>query len=225
MTTAEYQQLFFSTIQRAPGQPADDYEAVLGASGIPAGLPPYTVPQASQPFAAMTQQIGSDGRIAGRVFLPTAIPDDLGYYAHPFSPLRDGPTPGSLVWEWRDLGGPPVVTPGDATAPPSSGSLTEAQVQAMIDAALVPRDARLAALEASVASLQAMIVQPLHAHGAVNLPIVVESLTSMRAKGDIDVDVLPGTATPPPPSSGEDLSGAKVLLWLLRREDAEEGTP
>ena len=89
------------------------------------------------PFGAMTQQIGSDGRIAGRIFLPTAETDPNGYYTHPFSPLRDGPTAGSLLWEWRDLGGPPVVTPGEAAvAPPSGGGLTEDQVQAMIDRAI-----------------------------------------------------------------------------------------
>lgn len=139
MNAADYQQLFFSTIQRAPGQPADDWETVLGESGIPAGLGPYIVPTTLQPFNAMTQQIGSDGRIAGRIFLPTATPDDLGYYAHPFSPLRDGPTPGSLLWEWRDLGGPPVVDPNGSSgvAPAPGGGLTEQQVQAMIDASLV----------------------------------------------------------------------------------------
>jgi len=137
MTTDDYQQLFFATIGRAPGQPADDYALVLGASGIPAGYGPGVMPNASMPFAAMTQQIGTDGRIAGRIFLPTATPDPNGYYTHPFSPLRDGPTAGSLLWEWRDLGGPPVVTPGaDSSGPPPepiTGGLTEAQVQAMLD--------------------------------------------------------------------------------------------
>jgi hypothetical protein len=137
MNAAEYQQLFFSTIQRAPGQPADDYEAVLGASGIPAGYGPGVKPDASMPYNAMTQQIGSDGRIAGRIFLPTAEPDPNGYYTHPFSPLRDGETPGSLVWEWRDLGGPPIVTPGASTGDSGGGGLTRDDVQAMIDASLV----------------------------------------------------------------------------------------
>ncbi len=222
MTSADYQQLFFSTIQRAPGQPADDYEAVLGASGIPAGYKPYVVPDASMPLHAMTQQIGSDGRIAGRIFLPTAEPDPNGYYTHPFSPLRDGPTPGSLLWEWRDLGGPPIVTPGDESGgTPSAPGLTEAQVQAMIDAAIAPLQEQLAGLDSRVYALEALAAQPLRAHGLVNLPIVVESLTSMRAKGDIDVDVTPGTATPPPASEGEDLSDAKLLLWLRRRRDDE----
>jgi len=229
MNSADYQQLFFSTIQRAPGQPADDYEAVLGASGIPAGYKPYVVPDcATMPFHAMTQQIGTDGRIAGRIFLPASGPDENGYYTHPFSPLKDGPTPGSLVWEWRDLGiGQPVADPcGSAGGEGGEGGgtgLTEAQVQAMIDAAIAPMQEQLAGLDGRVYALEAAASQPFHAHGAVNLPIVVESLTSMRAKGDIDVDVKPGTAMPPPETGGGDeISGAKLLFWLRRRNDDDE---
>jgi hypothetical protein len=218
MNIQDYGLYFFSVIQKSPGQPADDYEAVLGASTIPAGLPQYQVPDASMPHHALTQQIGTDGRIAGRMFLPTAAPDELGYYSHPVSPLRDGPTPGTLLWEWRDLGGPPVVTPGDSgsgTQPPAG--ITEEQVQAMIDAAVAP-------LTSQMATMQEALAAPLRAHGPVNLPIVVESLTSMRAKGDIDVDVLPGTATPPADTSGDapDISGAALLLWLRKRDDAGE---
>ena len=135
MTFDDYGQYFFALIQRTPGQPAPDWATVLSGSGIPAGLSPGEVPDASMPHYALTQQIRSSGEVAGRIFLPTATPDDLGYYSHPVSPLRDGATPGTLVWEWRDLGGPPVVMPGDGSAPPSGGGggLTEAQVQAMID--------------------------------------------------------------------------------------------
>jgi hypothetical protein len=220
MTFDDYGQYFFTLIQRAPGHPADDYDAVLGASTIPAGLPPFVVPDVSMPHHALTQQIGSDGRIAGRLFLPTAAPDDLGYYSHPVSPLRDGPTPGTLVWEWRDLGGPPIVMPEDATVPvPPSGGLTEAEVNALIDDALVPVYAQLAALETAAA-------QPVRAHGPVNLPIVLESLTSLRAKGDIDVAVTPGEATPPPDTSGDGPSDAATLVLLkklLARRDQPEG--
>jgi hypothetical protein len=216
MNSDEYAQLFFSTIQRSPGQPADDYEEVLGASGIPKGLAPWVVPDASMPFSAMTQQIGSDGRIAGRIFLPTASPDPNGYYSHPFSPLRDGPTPGSLAWEWRDLGGPPVVTPGDSGTAPSTGLTEEQQeqVQTMIDVAVAP-------LAAAIREIEAQLAQPLHAHGAVNLPIVVESMTSMRAKGDIDVEVVQGEAVPPADTSGggPDIKDAALLVWLRRRDD------
>jgi hypothetical protein len=143
MTLDDYEALFFSLIQRAPGQPADDWEAVLAASTIPAGLGPYEIPDAAAPHHAMTQQIRSSGDPAGRIFLPTATPDDLGYYAHPISPLRDGPTAGSLVWEWRDLGGPPVVDPSS-----DSGSAGGTELEQ-----------RVATLEAQVARLQADAVQ------------------------------------------------------------------
>jgi len=220
MNINDYGLYFFSVIGKSAGQPADDYEAVLGASGIPKGLAPHIVPDASMPHHAMTQQIGTDGRIAGRIFLPTATPDELGYYSHPMSPLRDGPTPGSLVWEWRDLGGPPVVTPGDSGS--GGGGVSEAQVQGMIDAAVAPLSERIVILESNVVALNDIIAQPLRAHGPVNLPIVVESMTSMRAKGDIDVDVTPGEAVPPADTSGgEDISGAALLVWLRRRNDDE----
>lgn len=134
MNIDEYGQYFFSLIQRAPGQNADDWEGVLGGSGIPKGLAPHAVPDESMPHHALTQQIGSDGRIAGRIFLPTASPDDKGYYSHPMSPLADGAN-GKLIWEWRDLGGPPVVTPGESSQQPSSG-LTKEEVQNMIDVSL-----------------------------------------------------------------------------------------
>jgi len=222
MTSAEYQSLFFSTIQRAPGQPADDYEAVLGASGIPAGSPPYVVPDASMPFAGMTQQIGTDGRIAGRIFLPTATPDDLGYYTHPFSPLRDGPTPGTLLWEWRDLGGPPVVTPGEGsgTVPPDSGDVDA------LKAWMTATDARLAALEEASAAMgeemDDLIAGGLHAHGPINLPIVLESLTSLRCKGDIDVAVKPGQATPPAMSADDPPDAATIAILRRLITDGDE---
>lgn len=215
MTLDEYGSYFFSVIQRSPGQPADDYAAVLGASTIPAGLGPYVVPEASMPHHALTQQIGSDGRIAGRMFLPTAIPDDLGYYSHPVSPLRDGPTPGTLVWEWRDLGGPPVVTPeGSAPVPvpPTTPSgLTEAQVQAMIDDSIAE-------------ALDTLRAGGLRAHGPINLPVVLESLTSLRCKGDIDVAVTLGQATPPDMTADTPPNAATlvVLRRLLQSEEPEK---
>jgi len=195
---------------------------VLGASGIPAGLPPYVVPDASMPLSAMTQQIGSDGRIAGRIFLPTATPDDLGYYAHPFSPLRDGPTPGSLLWEWRDLGGPPVVTPGaGSTAPPDTSGDVDA-----LKAWMTAIEARVTALEqASVAmgeEMDDLITGGLHAHGPINLPIVLESLTSLRCKGDIDVAVKPGQATPPDMSADDPPDAATIAILRRLIADGDE---
>ena len=221
MTSAEYQSLFFSTIQRAPGQPADDYEAVLGGSGIPKGLGPYVVPDATMPFSAMTQQIGSDGRIAGRIFLPTATPDDLGYYSHPFSPLTDGPTPGSLLWEWRDLGGPPVVTPGDSgTVPPDTSELA-ARVTAL-EEVTAGMGEELDDLVQRVTKIEHALMDGLHAHGPINLPIVLESLTSLRCKGDIDVAVKPGQATPPDMTVDDPPDAATIAILRRLIGDGDE---
>lgn len=69
------------------------------------------------------------------------------------------------------------------------------------------------------------LAQGLHAHGPVNLPIVVESVNSMRAKGDIDVQVKPGQATlPPDTSSGGPSTVATILVLrkLLGRGDEAE---
>jgi hypothetical protein len=220
MSSDEYARLFFDTIKKSPGQPADDYETVLGESGIPAGYAEYVKPTADMPFNAMTQQIGSDGRIAGRIFLPTATPDDKGYYTHPFSPLKDAAagSPHRLEWEWRDLGGPPIVTPGESgggTQPPAQG-LTKEECQAMIDEATKP-------LHTEIESLKTAMAQPLHAHGPVNLPIVMDSLTSLRCKGDIDVEVKPGTATAPPQTGGGGPSEAATLVLLKKLLNRPEG--
>jgi hypothetical protein len=222
MTSADYQTLFFSTIGRAPGQPADDYDLVLGSSGIPAGYGPHIVPDVSMPFAAMTQQIGSDGRIAGRIFLPTAAPDPNGYYTHPFSPLRDGPTPGTLVWEWRDLGGPPVVTPGESgTTPPNTSGDVDA-----LKAWMTAIEARVTALEESSAAMgeemDDLVTGGLHAHGPINLPIVLESLTSLRCKGDIDVDVKPGHAIPPAATADDPPDAATIAILRRLIGDGDE---
>jgi len=223
MTSADYQTLFFSTIGRAPGQPADDYELVLGSSGIPAGYGPHVVPDASMPFSAMTQQIGTDGRIAGRVFLPTAEPDPNGYYTHPFSPLRDGPTPGSLLWEWRDLGGPPVVTPGEAggTVPSDDLAALTARVTALeeVNAGM---GEEMDDLVARVTAIEAALANGLHAHGPINLPIVLESLTSLRCKGDIDVAVKPGQAIPPTGTTADPPDAATIAILRRLIDDRTE---
>jgi hypothetical protein len=86
--------------------------------------------------------------------------------------------------------------------------------------------ARVEALEAKVASLTETVEQlaaevdgitdqlaaPLHAHGPVNLPIVLESLTSLRCIGDIDVAVKAGEATPPADTAGDPPAPLSVLL-------------
>ena len=75
------------------------------------------------------------------------------------------------------------------------------------------------ALYATVAALEKAIAGPFHSHGPVDLPIVLESLTRLRAKGDIDVEVKPGAAVPPPPYEGEPptLVDVAILRKLLDR--------
>jgi hypothetical protein len=108
-------------------------------------------------------------------------------------------------------------------------------------------EGRVAALEAQVAELQAdnqalaengralaerltaveqKQAQPYRAHGPVDLPIVLESLTRLRCKGDIDVEVKPGQATPPATSEGDppslvDVGILKRILERLRPDEPE----
>lgn len=96
-----------------------------------------------------------------------------------------------------------------------------AEQQATLDA----QADQLAALESTVANLQWQLQQPLHCHGPVDLPIVVENWNRMRAKGDIDVVVTPGTAVPPPESDytfdAIDIAILKKLLGLIGGERPE----
>ena len=202
---------FWHITGKAPNEPADDYAEVLREVGLPAGYPPYAMPTANG-FYGLTQQIGSDGRIAGRIFLPTQMPDELGYHSAPVSPLKDAPTPGKLLWEWRPLGGPPYVpwitedATGNGTppAPEDEGELL----------------ARVEDLEARVLVIESTLANGLHAHGPINLPIVLESLTSLRCKGDIDVAVKPGQATPPDMSADPpDAATIAILRRLLDRDE------
>lgn len=144
------QTYFFWLINRSPGQPADDWMMVLTNSGLPAGYPPYVVPS-DNGYYGLTQQIRTTGEVAGRIFLPTGVPDENGYYSHPISPLKDAPNnPGHLLWEWRSLGGPPYVpvhTDGSGSVPNPGDGLSESEVQAMINASLAPLEARIAHLE------------------------------------------------------------------------------
>lgn len=141
------QAYFFWLINRSIGQDAGDWVGVLTQCGIPAGYGPGVRPTPNG-FYGLTQQIGGDG-VRGRVFLPTATPDGLGYYTRPVDVL-EGEAP-TLRWKWRELGGPayaPVADQGDTTTPEPGEGLTPAEVQAMIDAsiatALAPVNAQLA---------------------------------------------------------------------------------
>lgn len=145
------QSYFWWLIQRSPGQSAQDWVQVLESSGIPEGYPPYVVPT-DNGFYGLTQQIGAGG-VRGRLFLPTAEPDPLGFYSHPIDLLDNAfggdcsKEPRFCTWAWKDQGGPayaPVTPDGGGTEPPDGGGgeeppppgLTREEVQAMIDAAM-----------------------------------------------------------------------------------------
>jgi len=85
-----------------------------------------------------------------------------------------------------------------------------------------------ASLSERLAAVEHTQAQPFRAHGPVDLPIVLESLTRLRCKGDIDVDVKPGQATPPPVHEGDepgllDLLALKRLLGRRDDDGDEEG--
>ena len=94
---------FFNLIGRTEGQSARDWQAVMRASGIPAGptagvrLPP------NAPFYGLTQQIDSGGGLRGRVFLPTNTPNPHGYFIQDVDFLSDA---GASSWAWRPHGTP-----------------------------------------------------------------------------------------------------------------------
>lgn len=104
---------FFAVIGRQPGDRADDFVDVLLRSGIPGGPFPG---QKSNPAIhyGITQQRGGDGisgRVVGRLFLPTDVPDGNGYYTRPVSILADvGNGPGTgLKWTWEEWAEPPYA--------------------------------------------------------------------------------------------------------------------
>ena len=107
-------------LNRAPGQPAGDWEQVLRASGLTGGPGPHQ--QAGAAFYGITQQIGAGGP-RGQLFLPTASPDELGYYTHTILLLANAPggdcstNAGACVWAWIDRGGPPYAPRQCATTP------------------------------------------------------------------------------------------------------------
>jgi hypothetical protein len=112
---------------------------------------------------------------------------------------------------------------GGGTQPPVTGGVTEEQVQSMIDASLQPLQAKVDELSQQVAALEDRMSGPFRAHGPVNLPIVLQNMTSLRAMGDIDVDIMPGDALEPNMDKDEN-AGAKwlVILRRLLKDDEEE---
>lgn len=108
---------FFSHIGKVKGSPATDWVATLAASCLPAGHPPGVI--AGPACYGFTQQRGAAGRYVGRIFRPTTIPDDGGYYTSPVDVLDDNPAgppqgcssdPKWCVWAYRiDRSKPPYA--------------------------------------------------------------------------------------------------------------------
>ena len=135
----EFREYFFTLIQRSIGTDANDWNAVVRKSNIPAGYGPGIRADATFPLFGLTQQ-WSNGPKA-RIFLPSDTADDNGYFTRCIQYISDKPggSQGSeFVWDWFYVAGhayvpvqgaeaPPVVPPG--TTPPVTGGMTPADVQ------------------------------------------------------------------------------------------------
>ena len=73
-----------------------------------------------------------------------------------------------------------------------------------------------------VTNIESILANGLHAHGPINLPIVLESLTSLRCKGDIDVQVKPGQAVPPNMESADPPDAATIAILRRLIGDGDE---
>ena len=219
----EFHEYFYALIGRDYMAPATDWEAVMEASydwqghqlNIPPGVGPGIRQPPDAPFFGLTQQYS--GGPKGRIFLPTDSPDELGYYTRCMQYLDDAvgtyekskkqvtSTSSGLIWSWYWVAGAeysPVTGP-DSTAPPDSSELA-ARVAALEEA--------YGAMADDLLEMQTLLAGGLHAHGPINLPIVLESLTSLRCKGDIDVQVKPGQATPPDMTVDDPPDAATIAL-------------
>lgn len=162
-TEDEFKEYVYALIGKTLGAPAPDWSAVMSASypwqgqslRIPEGVGPGVRQQPDAPFFGLTQQWSNGPK--GRVFLPSDQADENGFYTRAMQYLDDAPYAATrtvphlntatlsaksagLVWAWYYVAGhayaPVLPADGTAPAPPVSGGLTEAQVQAMIDASL-----------------------------------------------------------------------------------------
>ena len=233
-TEEEFHEYFYTLIGRDYMAPADGWEAVMEAAypwqghmlNIPPGVGPGIRQPADAPFFGLTQQYS--GGPKGRIFLPTDSPDELGYYTRCMQYLDDavgtyekskkqvGAQSTGLIWSWYWVAGAEYapVTDADSTAPPDQSELA-ARVAALEEA--------YAAMADDLLEMQTLLAGGLHAHGPINLPIVLESLTSLRCKGDIDVQVKPGQAIPPNMDANDPPDAATIaLLRHLIGQDGDE---
>lgn len=229
-TEEEFHEYFYTLIGRDYMGPADGWEAVMEAAYpwnghmlvIPPGVGPGERQYPDAPFFGLTQQYS--GGPKGRIFLPTETPDELGYYTRCLQYLDDAvgtyekskkqvtSTSSGLIWSWYWIAGAEYapVTGADSTAPPDSSELA-ARVTALEEVSAAMGE-EMDDLVERVQRIEHALQNGLHAHGPINLPIVLESLTSLRCKGDIDVAVKPGQAVPPNMDSPEPPDAATIAL-------------
>jgi hypothetical protein len=241
-TEEEFEAYFYALIGRTWGQPATNWEAVMEAAypweghalNIPPGVGPGIRQPPDAPFFGLTQQYS--GGPKGRIFLPTTVPDELGYYTRCLQYLDDvhdtyasehktvTPRSTGLVWAWYWVAGHEYapVTGADSTTPPPDSSELAARVTALEEVSAAMGE-EMDDLVQRVTVIETTLANGLHAHGPINLPIVLESLTSLRCKGDIDVAVKPGQAIPPDMSA--DPPDAATILLLRRLLDRDEVGP
>jgi hypothetical protein len=241
-TEEEFHEYFYALIGRDYMAPADGWEAVMEAAypwqghmlNIPPGVGPGVQQPADAPFFGLTQQYS--GGPKGRIFLPTDTPDELGYYTRCMQYLDDAvgtyekskkqvtSTSSGLIWSWYWVAGAEYspVTGADSTAPPDSSELA-ARVTALEEVSAAMGE-EMDDLVERVTRIEHALQNGLHAHGPINLPIVLEEGPSLRCKGDIDVAVKPGQATPPDMSANPP-NPAKLALLLRRLGNGDEAEP
>lgn len=86
VTMTDWQNYFFGlTGIPTIGDPADDYEDKildLVAAGMKVNPVAWEIPSAAWPFFGISAMVDAGGHPRGRIWLPTAAPDALGYYTH-----------------------------------------------------------------------------------------------------------------------------------------------
>lgn len=155
-TEGDFITYFYELIGKTLGSPADDWEYVMARRypwandyiTIPPGVGPGVILPSNAPFYGLTQQWS--GGPKGRVFLPAAIPDSLGYFTRNIQYIKrvnpDGVYP-THIWVWEHKDGNDYVPICDGgTVPPPTPDPIEARVKAL--------EVRYALLEERVTALE-----------------------------------------------------------------------